>query len=211
MLNHSEPLRLSSHKPLSHGSESTVYYYPENPDWLVKVMVPSRQNAGKDKAKKWYKRFRRDQTHRYALRQVNEYLSYQYRGKSHLRIFADFVGFVETDLGFGLVVQRVQNFNGETSETLEEVVRREGITPDILEIIDTYCAILSEHQIVMVDIRARNLMVVVAENGQRRLVAIDSFGERNLIPMATNIKWWNTRHIQRHRQQLMDELARLAL
>lgn len=209
MLKRSEPLLLSSAKPLSNGSESVVYNHPDNPDWLVKVMVPSRQNKVGHKVAKWYKRLRRDKLHRFALRQVNEFMSYQYRGKAHLGILADFIGFASTDLGFGLIVRRIQDFDGTTSRTLEDVVKEEGLSDNTRALIESYCTLLIEHQIVMVDIRARNLLVVREEDEQRHLVAIDSFGERNLIPLATNIKWWNKRHIERHKQHLIEELTEL--
>src|ERR1700742_1862307 len=110
-------LELSSTEPLAVGHLRHVFQHPENPAYLVKVMRADAVSARIVKGR-WYKRLPRTREYIGYVRELKEYIASQARAESRNAPIARMIGLVDTDLGLGLVAEKVCGPDGKLARTL---------------------------------------------------------------------------------------------
>lgn len=180
-------LALRHATPTATGHLRAVYAHPERPEWLVKVMLP--EAIDRYRRAVWYERLARTGPYRGFVREFKEFLASRHTagGPSPL---ARVIGLAETDLGPGLVVEKVTAADGSLAPTLDAWVRRDGFTPAVAAALDAFLAAMLEHNVIAGDLHAWNVVYGSDSWGGPRLVMIDGFGEKNVIPHCS----MNRRH-----------------
>jgi hypothetical protein len=171
------PLRQTA--PIATGHLRAVYQHPEQPDWLVKVMLP--EAVANWRRAPWYRRLARTGPYRGFVREFKEFLASRHAADGPSPI-ACVVGLAETDLGPGLVVEKVRGPDGGLAPTLDAWVRRDGFTPQVQAALDDFLAAMLAHNVIAGDLHAWNVVYGSDSWGGPRLVMIDGFGEKNTIP-----------------------------
>jgi hypothetical protein len=179
------PLRQTA--PIATGHLRAVYPHPERPDWLVKVMLP--EAVANWQRAPWYRRLARTGPYRGFVREFKEFLASRHAAGGPSPI-ARVVGLADTDLGPGLVVEKVCTPDGNLAPTLDAWVRRDGFTPQVQAALDGFLASMLEHNVIAGDLHAWNVVYGSDSWGGPRLVMIDGFGEKNTIPHCS----MNRRH-----------------
>src|SRR5688572_28848487 len=96
----SDLVLLSGLQPLAYGRCRAVYRHPENPRWLIKIIRPDTPPRDA-----WYKARRRYGPFLPTLRELKEFLSIHARRPEDNALVESIVGFVQTDLGLGFIVE----------------------------------------------------------------------------------------------------------
>lgn len=115
-------------------------------------------------------------------------------------------GFVETDLGLGLVLDLMRDFDGEISMSLREWISTGNCIYDIKQAFQEFGSFMYQHAILTKDILDHNIVVVRESEKHFRLVMIDGIGYSAFIPMAT---WFATVSRRRINNKLAKAWARL--
>lgn len=196
-------------EPIATGYMKLVFQHPHDKRCLVKVIKPSVVARRRGK-RHWFKKRRRTQAHVDFLREIVQYVTIRSGTDHPIPSIQRFLGVVETDLGFGMVVEKVTGKGGELAPMLTALLQRDGFTAEIEQMLETLIDDLNRNHVVLNDLRVRN--IVCAENGknERRLVLIDGFGEKVLIPLYSMSKFANTRRNMRKYKQLIAEAKKVA-
>jgi hypothetical protein len=195
-------LSLRHATPIATGHLRAVYAHPAQPDWLVKVMLP--EAVANWQRAPWYQRLARTGPYRGFVREFKEYLASRHAADGPSPI-ARVVGLAPTDLGEGLLVEKVCGPEGALAPTLDAWVRRDGFTTQVQAALDEFLAAMLRHNVIAGDLHAWNVVYGSDPWGGPRLVMIDGFGEKNTIPHCS----MNRRHnAQRTRHKFQRMLAR---
>jgi len=206
-------LALSDRTPLATGHLRQVFQHPENPDYLIKVMradaVAGRWGAGA----RWYKRLPRTQHYIGYVREIKEYVAMQARPRGCNAPIARMVGIIETDVGLGLISEKVRDEQGALAPTLAALYAREnGFTPLIERELARFLDHLLDANVIVGDMHAWNIVHGSDSRGGPRLVLVDGFGEKHVIPrasMSRRFNAWNTHRLFRRMRAQLIELVPL--
>lgn len=176
-------LQLRHSKPIASGQHRLVFQHPDASDRLVKVMRPEIVHLrGHDGP--WYRRLARTGPYRGFVREFNEYLASRH-ASGGLSPLARVLGLEDTDMGPGLVVEKICTADGRLALDLDAWIRRDGLTEVVQVALDLLLAQLLEHNVIAADLHAWNLVCEEKPGEKPRLVMIDGFGEKNIIPLSS--------------------------
>jgi PhoP regulatory network protein YrbL len=173
---------LENKQPLVSGAYRDVYEHPHDDNLLVKVVKPLAVERYAQRASS-YNRWRGNWQYRNQSREIEEYLALRRRGQHTLPFIQHFVGVVDTDFGFGIVVRKVRGRDGGLAPTIMELVEESGLTPEIRSRMADLLADVVRHHIVFGDISGKNIVHADDKEHGNRLVIIDGLSDRLLVPV----------------------------
>jgi hypothetical protein len=173
---------LEDKQPLVSGAYRDVYQHPHDDNLLVKVVKPLAVERYAKRAS-LYNSWRGNWQYRNQSREIEEYLALRRRGQHTLPFIQHFVGVVDTDFGFGMVVRKVRGRDGELAPTVMELVERGGLTPEIRRWMADLLTDVVRNHIVFGDISGKNIVHADDEEHGNRLVIIDGLSDRLLLPV----------------------------
>lgn len=174
-------LQLAHAKPIASGHVRAVYPHPGDAALLVKVIRGDSVEERWHQAP-WYRRRARSGPYRDFVREFKEYVASLYYGDYASTPLPRIVGLEQTDLGLGQVVEKVSAADGALAPTLDAWVRRDGFTPAMQAALDDLLQRLLSHNVIAADLHAWNVVYGSDSRGGPRLLMIDGFGEKNIIP-----------------------------
>jgi hypothetical protein len=202
-------LALASATPLAVGHLRYVFQHPECGDALIKIMradaVASRWNA----PARWHKRLPRTRHYIGYLRELKEYIGARARAPDVDAPIARMIGVVETDLGLGLVSEKVVDANGALAPTLAAVYEKRGFTPELEAALASFLQGLLDGNVIVGDMHAWNIVFGHDSRGGPRLVMIDGFGEKHAIPVSSMSRVINRYRTKRLYRRMLAQLQRL--
>ncbi|SPJ25475.1 YrbL family protein [Palleronia abyssalis] len=203
-------IRLSGLEPVAGGAESHIFVRPGKPSQLIKVhhdrhieaLASSR--AIKNRIRRW----RGIGPHKTFLRQNRAYLEATLRAAELDRAppLAHLRGVLLTDLGLGVVVQKIRDRSGEMAPTLFQLARDGRIDDEIIAALTLFARELSTFRIIGNDLNAGNL-VYETRHARARIVLIEGYGSRNLIPLRRWSKRINDRSLSRRLEKLANSVG----
>ncbi|MCO6386977.1 YrbL family protein [Aliihoeflea sp. 40Bstr573] len=194
-------LELSDRTPVCFGDTRQIYEVSDYPGSLVRTIRPERVDAfGHLVGKNGMKRLRMAGCYQGFARELAEYLIQSRRLHTQpgfLLPFAHIYGLVQTDMGTGLVMEKIVGEDGELAPTIGHL-HAEGRLTDkhqaALEAMFERCRGL---HIVLSDIHANNIVYTEERSGRPECVSVDGFGERVFIPIHRWFASVNRRKINR--------------
>jgi hypothetical protein len=207
--------RLKDAEIIAAGHTRDVYRHPDDASLLIKVIRPSAIEARYGRGAPWYKFKRRRYRHLIAyLREVREQIAVHATGGQHPAFLQKIVGFVETDMGMGLVVEAVRAADGTSAPTVAELAARGDLDRDRLAELDRFLDAMVASPVIVADLNPFNVVYGCPPGGAAQFVLIDGIGHKNLIPlerMSAGInRWSKTRKAERFRQMVGARLAAAA-
>ena len=167
------------------------YLHPANPDKVIKII--SKKPAGWKRDANW-----------------KEWRHYWYLNKRHpqLDFITTYHGFVETNLGRGLVSDCIRDYNGRISVRLQKVLENpEQYDLEALEnSLDRFSQKIVANNIQLFDLNAFNILIQVLSDGVYHLVSVDIKGRYNnyeFIPISTYIPFFSRLKLKRRIHYLM--------
>ena len=180
------PLSLADAEPLAVGHLRYVFQHPHDAALLVKVMRPDAVAARWNARKRWVKRLPRTRHYVGYLREMKEYIAARARTPELEPPIVRMIGLVETDLGLGLVSEKIVDADGALAPTLAAVYARErGFSPALRAALDAFLARMLACNVIAGDMHAWNIVLGSDARGASRLVMIDGFGEKHAIPLSS--------------------------
>ena len=183
-------LKLEGAKILGQGMERICYLHPDDANKVIKI--PKTQSP---------KSIQQNQ---------KEYRSFQYISKRHKKLtcISGCYGFVETDLGSGLVCQCIRNFQGSISKSLFEILILQHNYPydRLVHCVNELCSFLLKENIQLFDLNPKNIVINVQKDGAYKAISIDlkgRYANNEFIPFSTYIPFFSRKKILRRWQQLL--------
>lgn len=197
---------LSGLEPVAKGQESAIFVRPDKPSQLIKVRRP-QQLEWLDSSTALKNRLRRRHgvgPYKNLFRQNRAYLDAMLRARELGRPppLAHPRGLVLTDRGLGIVVQKIRDRDGGLAPTLRRLARQGQIDAEVIGALTRFACDMRDFHIIGNDLNPRNI-VYETRRDRSRLVLIDGYGARNLIPLRR----WSRRINDRSLAKRFDGLA----
>lgn len=186
-------IRLRDRVPLGQGMERECYLHPDDPSQVIKIARNNIQKGG---------RANEDELRGYRLL-LRDGVDLSRLSRCH--------GYVETDLGPGLVCDAIRNHDGEIADTVwNMVVNQEDcdLRP-ILDEVDRLCTHLLENCIWIFDINLKNIALSKREDGSLCGYVIDLKGRavtNEFLPFSRMLKVLSRMKLQRRCRQLLERI-----
>jgi len=166
--------------PLAKGGSRFVFRHPENPGCLIKVIRPEVIDERFGTGASWYKRLRRFGKYLSYRREIDEFLAVYAAGDEAPNFLQRIVGFAETDLGLGLVIEGVFRENGQLAPTLGNLLHDQLYDKKIETALEHCFAEILSCPVVLSDLNVGNF---VYDEACERFVMIDGLGNANPLSM----------------------------
>lgn len=200
-------LALSHLQPLALGHQRAIYQHPRDPALLIKTMRPESVAKRWDARERWTKRLRRTRHYIGYLRELKEYIA-AYTLKNANPPLARIAGLVETDVGLGLVCEKVRGADGALAPTLFQCwLEYGGEPPWARAALEEFRDSLLKHNVIVGDLNAANVVYGSDSRGGPRLVMVDGFGEKAVIPLCSMSRRFNRHSILRRYRRMLRDLA----
>ena len=190
-------INLDGVQSFAEGGNRKCYINPINTKRCLKVLHENLlENLHKNSA--WYKRLGNSDSLDDNLRERNAYNQKAIRSPINSSIWdhlAIWYGMVETNLGPASDTELITN-EGETAETLETYLFREGLTPEIKSALKNFENWLRTHLVLTKNIIPHNI-VIKKENGSLILKIIDGLGSKSFIPLPKYSKFFARIYVER--------------
>lgn len=173
--------RLADVTPIATGHVREVYQHPDDDDLLIKVISSASIEERWNQAP-WYRRIARSGPYKDFVREFREYVTGVYTGGYDTSPIARVVGLEMTDIGLGQIVEKVRTPDGKLAPTLHDWVARDGFSAKVQSELEQFYARLLSHNTIAADLHAWNVVYGEDSRGGPRLVMIDGFGEKNIVP-----------------------------
>lgn len=202
-------LALAHLPPIAIGHQRAVHQHPERDDLLIKTMRPEAVARRWNARGRWLKRLPRARHYGSFLRELKEYIAAFARVPDADPPIARMLGLIETDLGLGLVCEKVRGPDGATARTLHALYREHGGAPPwAADALEEFVQALLRYNVIVGDLNAANLVYGSDSRGGPRLLMVDGFGEKSAIPLSSMSPLINRHFIRRRYRRMLGHLAR---
>lgn len=203
-------LILAHQPPLAIGNLRAIHQHPEHAQLLIKTLRPEAVARRFDAPGRWYKRVPRARQYTGFVRELKEYVALAARAAHGIAPVARMVGIVETDLGIGLVSEKIVDAHGALAPSLHAIYRQNGGASAWTDAaLDTLLDELLRFNVIVGDLHASNIVYGTdSRGGAPRLVLVDGFGEKNLLPLKSLSRGLNQRNTRRVYRRLRQVLTR---
>lgn len=177
-------LLLSRLKPFAQGGNRLCFVHPDNPLRCIKVRRPDFTLEDRRRKKGFPKNLR-------PLSSFDDNMEEYKVMDMLLRCYGETVfeqvsrchGFVDTDMGKGLVSELIRNGNGRISQTLKKYIWDYGLTPEIKYATEQLGDFWRKWKIPSRDLLLHNIVVQSDDSRISRLVVIDGLGSQGILPL----------------------------
>ena len=208
------PLLLHATAPLAHGTRRAVYQHPGDSEALVKVAYQGKSKLQRDigRFSSWTRRLGLASYGVQAefRRELREIASLRARLGALPDCIADIHGLVGTDLGPGIIVQKICGRDGGLAPTLGAVLQAEGLDGARRQQILRAGACITHSRVILNNLALHNIVVAPDPVHGERLVLIDCVGEKTLIPVQRLCRWFSRRSTAKRLRRLLNRAERTA-
>jgi hypothetical protein len=203
-------LHLMTAPVLATGQLRQIFQDPRDPRQLIKVLRADAIERRWGARARWYKRLPRALHYGGFIRELKEYIATRARTPDRDAPIARVIGVVDTDIGLGLVTEKVHSAEGGLAPTLAALYERErGFNPEIERELERFLDGLLACNVIVGDMHAWNIVLGSDSRGGERFVLIDGFGEKHMIPMASMSRRFNARNTRKLYLRMREQLRRL--
>jgi len=179
-------LKLKDLEPVTFGAVRLVFEHPDDPDLIIKVI---REDAIKErfgKNAKWYKKQRRYGIYLSYIREIQEFVTIHANHNTYYPFLQRIVGFAQTDLGLGLVLEAEKDKSGKKlAPTLRMLIYSGDYDQIAEEALESFFTSLLNCNIIINDLNPGNMVYTYNEDLGHYFVLIDGLGNNSPIPLKT--------------------------
>lgn len=203
-------LRLCDATPIASGQIRRIFEHPHDARLLIKVLRPDAIERRWKGPLRAYKQLARALHYNGHVRELKEYITACARHPQRSAPIARTIGVVETDLGLGLVAEKVIGPGTALAPTLATRYAAEGgfsdtLDRDLEQLLDGLLAC----NVIVGDMHAWNIVYGSDSRGGPRFVLIDGFGEKLAIPLTSMSQRFNAHNTRRLYRRMREQLAQL--
>ena len=200
-----EKIKLKNSTPLAKGKCRLLFKHPDNPALLIKVIDPSIIEARFGPKAKLHKRLRRSGKYVSFFREIQEYLAVHAKTGTEPDFLQKIIGFAQTDLQLGLVVEGVFQKNGDLAPPLGQLLSEHLYDEGIEAALESCFQKILECPVVLSDMNVGNFVYLSHEN---RFVVIDGTGNVNPLGMKGQSDYFNRKAKLRGFERLRARIER---
>lgn len=201
-------MHLSSLTPVAEGGGRLVYFHPDFPDCLLKVEKAKPPGTTAERMRGFIAR-RFDSLGSADLRhEIKAYVNARLQQGREAGSFpaANFYGFVETDRGVAIAVERIARSGEMMGPHLKALGGKDRELPDHhLSMLNDFSQQLFAWRLRVRDLNPRNI-VLGERNGRERLLLVDGLGDMTAIPVNTWFDSANRIELNRRLAMLADSM-----
>ena len=213
-------IRLSGSGHIAAGKQQLIYEHPEDPTSLIKIYQPHKCDVTGNRPYKpdvnglerqrFRDRFRRATAYRRFLREFAEYLQVKAscQASDPLLPISEIRGVVPTDLGLGMVYERISDPDGSLSPTLKDIVSTGCLTQKHLIAVDEFFERMIAQHLTVGDLNLSNIVYQTSLENNGRVVCIDGFAKKQRIPYLRLSKRLNTRELIKWKRKVQARFER---
>ena len=202
-------INLANNTPLASGSTRDVYLHPHDGSLLVKVIRRGAIEERYGRGRPWYKTTRRYRHFISYLREVREEIALRAQGETHPASLQKIIGFADTDLGFGLVVEAAKDRQGKLAPALPQLIEEGRFDAAARADLETCLNELLASPVILADVHGGNLVYAWSEERGDHFVLIDGIGCKTLIPINRLSRLVNRYSKRRRIARLMINLDKM--
>lgn len=181
-------IALSDATPLAKGKSRLVFRHPDIANYLIKVVRPDVIENRYGAKAKWHRRLRRFKKYISYQREIQEFLAVHASVNQAPKFLQRIIGFAETDLGLGLVIEGIFCENGELAPSLGELLKEHQYDKKIEAALEECFAKILACPVILSDLNVGNFVYLEDEE---RFVMIDGLGDANFLSLKGLIPWTN--------------------
>lgn len=197
-------ISLSQQEPVAKGGEKLIYFHPQDDSKLIKVINPSYIDFMQKNYSLTY-RLRRLKHYWFFANTMIEHIASSEEDVANKHFLQAVDGFVDTDLGFGLIVKAVKNLDGSLGHTLGDLLMANQFNDQHRLALNAFVDWMKETHIIIRDLWLDNL--VWDEQGQY-FVLVDGIGGRYLPTLRSYCRWYNLRGNWKRAEKLLKRVDR---
>ncbi|MEP5761850.1 MAG: YrbL family protein [Litoreibacter sp.] len=199
-------IKLSDSQPIASGTRRAVYAYPGHQDRLIKVLHSMEKELNHDGLKGTIRRKFPNTIYRFLFREYDSYIRMMMAlGSSDVSPpMAHQWGLVETDLGLGMICERITLNNSDIAPTTKQILQNGDIS-EHLDLLNQFVQNLFTFDVRLNDLNARNV-VLGERDGRKQFILIDGMGDSWVIPLRRWSDRINNKSLQRRIAILAHEL-----
>jgi hypothetical protein len=194
---------LSEQQPITSGGEKLVFQHPESDDLLIKVWRKRYYDELKKKHS-FLCRYLRTPRYSALLKEVIEHVAVREYGSNH-GYLQNICGFVDTDLGLGMVVETIRDENGYLAKSLADLVEGHIFGAMHRRALEKLLEWLESTHVIVRDFTLNNL-VWDEKNGM--FVIVDGIGSRPVLSLRMFSKKYNRYSMKKKISKLRMRLER---
>lgn len=158
-------MNINKEQFIARGGGRNCYSHPSDPSKVIKIPHKDRRDQN-------------ELEFRYFNHLAKQNISYKHIARCY--------DYIQTNLGRGLVCEKVANYDGSTSLTLKEAVNSSLFTPSkIADLIHELKEYLYKNSVLFVDLGLENILCCEYKKGEYRLIIVDGLGGRRI-----NFRFW---------------------
>lgn len=184
---------ISGQSPVSRGTARAIYQHPVYDGYLIKVFFGAAETA-------WY-RFNRRRYGRASafLKEMREQLLAWKECGQHPPYLQKIIGLCETDLGPGMVVEKVSEGDRPIGRNLLELIFQNDFDEAKRVHLEATLRDLEKSPLYFNDLKPRNLVFGSTPGHAERFVLVDGFGHKEAVPVKRLVP---ALHERQKRQQI---------
>lgn len=179
--------------PLAKGHSRLVFQHPDDASLLVKVIRPDMIEKRWGSGAAWYKRKRRYGRFISYIRETQEYIASCVPTGKGPDFLQKVVGFAETDLGLGIVIEAVRTPSGELAPHIAALIERGEFNGTVRAALETVQRQILESDMTLSDLNVGNLVYTGDSKTPGRFILIDGLGTAAIFPLKRFSKYLNRR------------------
>ena len=202
-------LQLSGATPFGVGGRRLCFVHPLDPAKCVKVLRQDTGRTVRDYSNFIPTRCRREyDNNAHELKELSALI--QRLGSKAAQCLPRCYGMSETDLGPGLVLDLIRDFDGHISLSLRELISKGTPPAELRPAYDELGAFLLKHTVLTRALLDHNIVAQNCGKAQWRLYIIDGYGDPAWVPIARILRPLARSKIQRRLAELWPKLEQLA-
>lgn len=203
-------IALASEAPFARGGNRLCFVHPDDPNRCIKVQRPDFTLEERRRRKGFPKNLKPLTSFDDNLQEFGEMQSLDrlYREPLYQHVSRCF-GFVDTDMGPGLVSELIRDDCGNISHTLKEYIWEHGHDDNCRQAVTSFAEHWLQLAVPSRDLLLHNLVAQRAADGTiKRLVIIDGIGNPSWIPIWM---WPRIFRVQKARRKLLNLQQRIQI
>lgn len=191
-------IQLTDKEPVAKSGEKIVYLHPEDDNKLIKVISPRYVDYLKNN-QSITSRLRRFTYYWFFSNMVAEHIASREWDIDKKHYLQRILGFEDTDMGLGIVVDAIKKEDGTLSDTLRDILEQSNYSAAHKQVLDDFIAWMKVTHIIIRDLSLDNL--VWNESG-KHFVLVDGIGGRYLPSLRAYWPHYNLRGNRKRAEKL---------
>jgi len=190
------------------GRMRLVFRHPLDSSLLVKVIRPDVIDQRWGSGMPWYKKRRRYGQYISFIRETEEYIAGYAQHGASVPFAQKITGYVETDMGLGMVMEAAFDADGRLAPTLTQLALDKILDDGMRAELKRFTEALIESDIIVADLNPANIVRAFTPEHGHHFVLIDGLGISTILPFKRMSRAINRASKRKRVEELWERVER---